>query len=251
MRATCSAGIIIMPTPEVSPDLGTTEAYPLCAAKCDLLAEVNHRTANQFTLLSSYIHLSLAEFRRHPDEIRDLQLAFAAVEARAQAPAGLNKRLTRNPTSQVVDISLILHQVCAIYDANGTSFHKVIDEVTGSHLVTNTTSMAIGQMVTEAIMNSLKYAYAEDQEGEITVRSTPGNPGQLLIEVIDSGVGGLSASLSHTAKSFGIRLMRGLASQELIDLNFVAMSPGLSVQFLLHLADETSQRPALALAACD
>jgi len=238
-----------MPTPEASANFGITEAFPLCAAQCALLAEVNHRIANQFMLLSSYIRLSLEEFRRHPGEIRDFQLAFAAVEARALALAGLNKRLTSNPTSQVVDVSLILHQVCAIYDASAGPFRRVVDEVKGSHLVTNAMNLAIGQMVTEAVMNALKYAYPEDQEGEITVRSTPGKPGELLIEVIDRGVGALPASVSHTAKSFGVRLMRGLARQERIDLSFLATSPGLSVRFLLHLADQTSQRPALALAA--
>lgn len=60
-----------MPTPGLTNSLPTAP-FPLCAAHCALLAEVNHRTANQFTLLTSYIHLSLEEFRRNPGEIRDL-----------------------------------------------------------------------------------------------------------------------------------------------------------------------------------
>jgi two-component sensor histidine kinase len=76
-----------MPTDDLSTPLHPTAPYPLCAARCALLAEVNHRTANQFTLPTSYIHLSLEEFRRNPGEIRDLQLAFASVEARARSPA--------------------------------------------------------------------------------------------------------------------------------------------------------------------
>lgn len=94
--------------------LGQPTTFPLCAAHCALLAEVNHRTANQFALLTSYIHLSLEEFRRNPGEIRDLQLAFAAIEARARALASLNRQLTERPTSsQQVDVSLMLHEVCA------------------------------------------------------------------------------------------------------------------------------------------
>lgn len=208
--------------------------FPLCAAHCPLLAEVNHRTANQFALLTSYIHLSLEEFRRHPGEIRDLQLAFAAVEARARALSNLNRRLTERPTSsEPIDVSAMLHEVCATFGTSGDTIHSVVDEIAGPHLVTNSVNVAVGQMVTEAVMNALKYAYPVDQPGEITVRSTAGPSGALLVEVIDRGVGGLPASLSTSAKSFGVRLMRGLARQEDIGLDFVAGSPGLTVQFVL------------------
>ncbi len=245
VRESSSTGVIIMLALEPSPDFAQRAEFPLCAAKCALLAEVNHRTANQFMLLSSYIHLCLEEFRRHPGEIRDLQLAFAAVESRALALAGLNHQLTSKPTGELVDVSLILHQVCATFGDNGNAFHNVVDEVTGSHLVTNAVSIAVGQMATEAVMNSLKYAYPKDEEGDVIVRSTPWAPGELLIEVIDRGVGGFPASLSPTAKSFGVRLMRGLASQEKIGLKFIATSPGISVQFLLALADQTHSESSL------
>ena len=99
--------------------------------------------------------------------------------------------------------------------------------------MTNYLPGLVGQIVTEAVMNSLKYAYPEDQVGEITVRSTPAVSGELLVEVIDRGVGGSPASLSTSAKSFGVRLMRGLARQENIGLSFLATSPSLSVQLVL------------------
>lgn len=39
--------------------------YPQCAAHYALLAEVHHRTANQFAMLTIYIHLSL-EISKEP-----------------------------------------------------------------------------------------------------------------------------------------------------------------------------------------
>lgn len=227
-----------------APDTPTTQ-FPLCAAHCPMLAEVNHRTANQFALLTSYIHLSLEEFRRHPGEIRDLQLAFAAIEARAGALASLNRRLTERPTSSdPIDVSTMLREVCATFGSSGDTVHRVVDEITGPYLVTNSVNVAVGQMVTEAVMNALKYAYPVDHPGEITVRSTAGASGELLIEVVDRGVGGPPTLLSTAAKSFGVRLMRGLARQERIGLSFVAGSPGLTVQFVLSSLSRSEARLA-------
>jgi two-component sensor histidine kinase len=212
--------------------------------QCVLLAEVNHRIANQFAVLASYIHLSLEEFRRHPGEVRDLQLAFAAVEARARALASLNKQLMKRPmSSQAVDVSVMLHDVCTTFGGNGNAFHSVVDEITGPFLVTHRVNVAAGQMVTEAVMNALKYAYPDDHAGQIIVRSTPAESGELLIQVIDRGLGG-PTSLPSAAKSFGIRLMRGLAHQENIGLRFIAMSPGLSVHFVLPSAGQSGGNPA-------
>lgn len=227
-----------MLTPEQAPFDQPTKPFPLCAAQCSLLAEASHRTANQFALLSAYIRLSLEEFRKHPGEVRDLQLAFAATEARAGALASLNRQLMARPTTNhPVDVSTILHEVCATFsrsnDGGDGVFPSVVVDITGSFLVTPGVNMAVGQMVTEALMNALKYAYPKDQAGEIKVRSARTKSGELLIEVIDRGVNVLPGSLIAATNGFGVRLMRGLASQENIGLTFVAASPGLSVQFVL------------------
>lgn len=235
-----------MPMPDLAQPVQPTARYPLCAAHCALVAEVNHRTANQFALLTSYIHLSLEEFRRNPAEVRDLQLAFAAVEARARALASLNRRLLEQRTAtQPEDVCEILHEIAETFANGGSDLHRVVDAVTGSYLVTPGVKLAIGQIVTEAVMNALKYAYPNDVQGDIVVRSTFVDSGDLLVEVADRGVGGQPASLSTAARSFGVRLMRGLARQENIGLTFVATSPGLSVQLLLPSAGKPESKPEM------
>ncbi len=229
-----------MPIPESSDSFPPpTTAFPRCADQCALLAEANHRAANQFALLTSYIQLSLEEYRRRPREVRNLELALASVEATARALASLNRRLIERPTSsQLVDVSLMLHEICATFAGSGNPRHTVVDAIAGPYLVTPNVNMAVGQIVTEAVMNALKYAYPEDQAGEITVRTTPVESGKLLIEVVDRGVEPLPASLLFAfAKSFGVRLMCGLARQEDIGLNFEAASPGLSVQLVVPPAE--------------
>lgn len=223
-----------MPAPDRSPPPEPMQPYPFCAAHCPLLAEVNHRIANQFTLLTSYIRLSLEEFHRHPGKIRDLQLAFAAVEARARALASLNRHLLEGRAATLpVDVSVILHEVAETFAGASSDLHRIIDTVTGSYLVSPGVKLAVGQIVTEAVMNALKYAYPEGVRGDVIVRSTLVDSGDLLVEIADRGVGGDPASFSTDAKTFGVRLMRGLAWQENIGLSFVATSPGLSVQLLL------------------
>lgn len=206
--------------------------FPWCSAECALLAETNHRVANQFTTLAAYIHLTLEELRSHPSEIRDFELGFLAVEAKARALASLNRLLIGGQMSSApTDVSIILHQVCSAFRDTGNRGH-VLDEITGDYLVTHSVNAAVGQIVTEAVMNALKYAYPADQGGDIVVRMAKIASGELLIEVSDHGVG-LSSSRTLAEKSFGSRLMRGLARQESLGLSFVAASPGLSVQILI------------------
>lgn len=232
-----------MSIPESSDDFPPpTTAFPKCAEQCALLAEANHRAANQFALLTSYIRLSLEEYRRGPGDVRSLELAFASVEARARALASLNRLLMGRPTtSPLVDVSLMLHEICATFAGSGNPRHTIVNAIAGPYWVTSRVNMAVGQIVTEAVMNALKYAYPEDQAGEITVRTTPVESGELLIEVADRGVEPLPASLLFAfAKSFGVRLMSGLARQEHIGLNFEAASPGLSVQLVVPPAEQVS-----------
>lgn len=166
-----------------------TRPFPLCATQCALLAEVNHRTANQFAILTSYIRLSIEEFRKQPGAILDLQLAFAAVEARARALASLNLQLmTPRSTNQPVDLSIALHDICSAFNGSGGTRHSVVDAISQPYLVSPSVNMAVAQIVTEALMNALKYAYPEGQAGDIRVRSMPAESGALLVEVVDRGV---------------------------------------------------------------
>lgn len=215
------------------PSSAAAGALPFCADTCPLLAEVNHRTANQFAVLTSYIHLSLEESRRHPGEIRDLQLAFAAVEARAGALAALNRQLMQGPSGELVDVSLILHDICAAFGGSDNVTHSVREQIEGAFLVGSGVNVAIGQIVTEALMNALKYAYPDDRPGEVVVRSSATDSGELLIEVRDRGIGRPPASQADDTRGFGVRLMRGLAAQGKIALRFVDAAPGLSVQLVV------------------
>lgn len=202
--------------------------FPGCAEQCALLAEANHRAANQFNELTSYIHLSLREFRRRPGEVEDLQMVLVAVEAKARALAHLNRMLTARPTSnEPVDLAPILHKICATFAVQVGRSHKIVDEVSGRWLVTPLVSLAVGQIVTEAVMNAVKYAYPGQRGGEIVIRTSVDAPPRLVVEIIDHGA---AAAPPVDHDGFGTRLMRGLALKENIALTFTTTSPGLSVR---------------------
>lgn len=208
--------------------------FPRCAEQCALLAEANHRAANQFGKLTSYIHLSLEEYRRRPGEVGDLQMALAAVEAKARALAHLNRVLTARPTSSApADLSPVLHEICAAFSVQVGPARTIVDQVSGHWLVTPQVSLAVGQIVTEAVMNAVKYAYPDQEDGEIVIRTSPGEGETLVIEVIDHGA---AAEPLVNPAGFGARLMRGLALKEQIGLGFIPTSPGLTVRLAAPVA---------------
>jgi two-component sensor histidine kinase len=214
-----------------------TASFPQCASQCALLAEASHRVANEFALLSSYIHLSLREFQREPGTVQTLQLVLASVAAKAAALASLNRMLVpRGVPAGPVDVSRVLHEVCTTFQGQIGSGHRVVDAVTQAYPVAPAASLVVAQIVTEAVMNALKYAYPEGQTGDITVQAASRDAGEVVIEVVDRGVGAAPGVHSAAGGGFGIRLMRMLASQEDIGLSFVPASPGLAVRLAVPLA---------------
>jgi two-component sensor histidine kinase len=223
--------------PFLAPFAAPTAPFPACGGQCDLLAEANHRVANQFTVLIGHIQMSARAFRERAPSPLEFEWLLAGIEAKARAMATIHKLLSTQPSSlRAVDVSTVLHELCAAFRDQSGRGARLVADINGPLFLNPTTVLPVAQIVTEAILNALKYAYPDTALGEIRVSAGLRSPDEILVEVVDRGVGFQLTPEHLHRKGLGLRLMRGLANQADIKLSLASASPGLAVQLAISPA---------------
>jgi two-component sensor histidine kinase len=182
-----------------------------------LLREVNHRVANSLQLVSSLVHMQLSAVSDAGarDALRDTQ-------ARIDAIMQIHRRLYTSENVQVVDMRDYLEGLVEELRATltrGDGARVIALDAAPISLPTDS-AVSLGVIVAELVTNACKYAYREDQRGEVRVFLRPlGEAGcQLVVE--DDGPG---FSSSAPAKGTGLgrtvinAMARNLASKVAYD----------------------------------
>ena len=74
-------------------------------------------------------------------------------------------------------------------------------------------AVPLGLIINEAVTNSMKYAFAADQQGEIRISMKASGPDEYELLLADNGTGlGEGFDLEHVT-SLGFQLIKGLSEQ--------------------------------------
>jgi len=156
------------------------------AQKEILVREIHHRVKNNLQLVMSLLNL-------HARRIRDprAEAAFAEARSRINALATLHRRLYESENLQEVDLRWFLKDLCAELRRGGLPSTQEIDltveapdEVIGPDI-----AVPLGLLVTEAITNAYKHAFAGVEHGLIEVVVQRESDEMLLLCVRDNGRG--------------------------------------------------------------
>jgi two-component system, sensor histidine kinase PdtaS len=185
-----------------------------------LLQEVRHRVANSLQIIASVL---LQSARNTQSEEARGQLRNAHL--RLMSVASLERHLT-TVTVGDVDLSAYLKKLCASIAAS--MVHKPgfrLNVSAEGVFVDPDTSVSIGLMVTELVMNALKHAFNGRESGEIDVSFSYSGDGWTLT-VADNGVGidpaGMKAGL-------GTSIVEALAKQLRATVQIMQGNPGTKV----------------------
>ena len=173
-----------------------------------LMAELQHRTKNNFALVASMIEL---QKRR-----QDNPAAAAALEAAANRVFSFSRAYAQLAVESAdrkegaIDMASYLedvvdHLVHASFDDNV----KVECRIAPIPLPRDQ-AVAIGLFLNEALTNAAKYAFGDGREGELTI-VLAGSTTDWRLEVRDNGAG--TAAASDADGGLGKSLMRTFASQ--------------------------------------
>lgn len=186
-----------------------------------LLKEIHHRVKNNMQVISSLLRLQ-SEYNKD-DKVIEM---FKESQNRIRSIALVHEKLYRSKNLSRIDFnSYIENLVNGLFISYRISSNKVrLKMDVGRILFAIDTAIPCGLIINELITNSLKHAFPEDREGEISISLHKANTGKNEYELIveDNGVGIWKDLDYRNTETLGLQLVTSLAEIQLhgrIELN--------------------------------
>lgn len=185
-----------------------------------LMAELEHRTKNNFALVASLLQL---QKRRNPNPAvgEALDLAIGRVHTFARAYANLADSQGEGSSVEMADY--LEEIVCGVTEG---AFHEDVrvSRDFASCELPRQIAVAIGLFVNEALTNCAKYAFPDGRAGRVAVRfSCDGNDWEVRVD--DDGIGAAAGS-DEGSTGMGHGLMQAFAAQAGGEYEAVAQDGG-------------------------
>lgn len=202
-----------------------------------LLAESNHRIANNLSLVSSMLSMKAREIVRGDSPLEANEAYELLIEAGSniQVIADLHRLLSAHGDS-LVDLQVYLEQIGrgvieAMSHSHDVAFVVELDAGCGC---TADRASHLGLIVNELLINALKYAHpARKVRGRIELGCCQDDDGTLTVWVADDGVGLPEGSDPNRDTGLGMRTLRAIAKKIGADVNFESTGLGLTVTVAL------------------
>jgi len=172
------------------------ELQELLRQKELLLDEMQHRIANSLQIIASIILLKARtvqspETRLHLEDAHKRVMSVAAVQQHLQVSG----------RGELIDVATYLSKLCATLAQSmiGDGGHITIEVKAAEGGVSSSDAVSIGLIVTEAVINALKHAFAKDEVGLGTsIVNALANQLDARVDVV-TGQGGTIVSIIHAA----------------------------------------------------
>ena len=195
----------------------------LLREKALLLVEVQHRIANSLQIIASVLMVSA---RRVQSEETRVHLTDA--HSRVMSIAALQRHLATTGQA-IVKLDRYIDSLCQslaasmIYDRRQLKLKANVD----NSIVDADTSVSLGLIVTELVINALKHAFPADRIGAIIVDYRSDGPAWTL-SVSDNGVG-MPAKREGIEPGLGTSIIEALANKLRATIVITDARPGTTV----------------------
>lgn len=202
-----------------------------------LLQEIWHRVANSLQIIASVL---LQNARKSSsDETRD---HLTNAHRRVMSVAALERLLSISEEGDV-DVHAYFTSLCESISASmiGESDNVTLTVDGGDGIIDARVSVGLGLIITELVINALKYAFPDGQPGRITVDYNFHGPNWTLC-VRDDGVG--IPEVASVSTGLGTSIVEALARQLKASVTIMPGDPGTKVSIehtQVALADDEPQ----------
>jgi PAS domain S-box-containing protein len=175
-----------------------------------LLKEIHHRVKNNLQIISSLLRM---QSRRQDDEAT--LMLFQESQNRIQSMALIHEHLYQASDLSQIDfgeyIRSLTENLFRCYGVNQGAIALKIE--TNALKLSLDNAIPCGLIINELVSNSLKYAFVNRQQGEITVILEQNQNNTLTLTVRDSGVGIAENFNWQNTNSLGLRIVHNLTKQ--------------------------------------
>ena len=198
----------------------------LLGQKETLLAEMQHRIVNSLQIIASILMLKARavtseETRQHLQDAHRRVMSVAAVQ----------EHLHSSGRADVIQLAPYLEKLCkSLADSMiGENRHSSITVAADDGTVASADAVSLGLIVTELVINALKYAFPDpDKAGVVTVRYEV-NDADWKLSVSDNGIGRVEGSGPSPKGGLGTSLVKALAHQLDAKVETVSGPAGMTV----------------------
>jgi chemotaxis protein methyltransferase CheR len=191
-----------------------------------LLAEMQHRIVNSLQIIASILMLKARavtseETRQHLQDAHRRVMSVAAVQQHLHASA----------STDMVEIAPYLSQLCASLAESmiGESRPAKLTVTADKGSVPSADAVSLGLIVTELVINSLKYAFPDDRKSATVIVSYEVQDKAWKLLVSDNGVGRPKNDGPPAKGGLGTSLVQALAHQLDAIVDIVSGADGMSI----------------------
>ncbi|WP_454883342.1 sensor histidine kinase [Sphingomonas oryzagri] len=206
-----------------------------------LLEEMQHRVANSLQIIASILLLkaravSSEETRHHLHDAHQRVMSVAAVQQHLHATAGVDK----------VEVSAYLTKLCSglassmVAEGQPIAIKAIADE----GMVASATAVSLGLIVTELVINALKYAFPVLKADALVLVTYEIDEADWKLVVSDNGVGKMEIESAAADGGLGTTIVKALATQLGAQVEILVTEEGLTTA--ITRATFTSRMPQAA-----
>ncbi len=197
-----------------------------------LLAEVNHRVANSLQLVGALVQMQMRSVadKAAKDALRETQSRIDAISL-------IHKSLyTSGDVTNVALNDYLGAMLSNLETAMKKDGHTAILKCYLEPISLRTDdSVSLGVAVQELVTNAFKYAYPDDQPGEVRVRLKRLDDGKAELTVEDDGVG-MAPKPAPAGTGLGSKIIRTMASALQTHVEYINLKPGTAARLVLTTA---------------
>jgi len=206
-----------------------------------LLQEMEHRVANSLQIIASILLLkargvSSDETRRHLRDAHQRVMSVAAVQSHLHASDGIDQ----------IEVGGYLSRLCGGLASSmiGEDHPIALNVLADNGKLGSAQVVSIGLIVTELVINALKYAFPTDRTGAVVLVTYESDRADWKLVVSDNGVGKDALSAPGPEGGLGTVIVTALVKQLDARMDVVSAATGLNVS--ITRATFTSRTPEAA-----
>ena len=175
-----------------------------------LLKEIHHRVKNNLQIITSLLSLQCSQIQNA--EVKQL---FADSQSRVRVMALVHEQLYQSHDLASIDFSVYIRNLTnyLIRSYQGRSDAVRVKLEVAPVPMSIDTAITCGLIISELVSNCMKYAFPNEQGGEVSICFQQQSDGSLTLSVRDNGVGFPKEIDFHNTDSLGLKLVRSLTEQ--------------------------------------